>query len=114
MRTGSDDVRAAALEVVGNLAFCAANRAGLLATDGLLPLVVRLVASDEASTKAIVRTAAIRALAILGELTLRALFPCMLGAQTRISSRNMKFWWHRNCQLCVDLSVASFDHAFRS
>ena len=56
----------AALEVVGNLAFCAANRAGLLATDGLLPLVVRLVASDEASTKAIVRTAAIRALAILG------------------------------------------------
>ena len=67
MRTGSDDVRAAALEVVGNLAFCAANRAGLLATDGLLPLVVRLVASDEASTKAIVRTAAIRALAILGE-----------------------------------------------
>jgi len=68
MRTGSDDVRAAALEVVGNLAFCAANRAGLLAADGLLPLVVRLVASDEASTKAIVRTAAIRALAILGEL----------------------------------------------
>ena len=43
------------------------TRAGLLAADGLLPLVVRLVASDEASTKAIVRTAAIRALAILGE-----------------------------------------------
>ncbi len=66
MRTGSDDVRAAALEVVGNLAFCAANRAALLATDGLLPLLARLAASDEASTKAIVRVAAVRALAVLG------------------------------------------------
>ena len=66
MRTGSDDVRAAALEVVGNLAFCAVNRAALLATDGLLPLLARLAASDEAFTKVIVRTAAIRALAILG------------------------------------------------
>ena len=42
MRSGADDVRCGALETLGNLAFCAANRPALLAAPGLRDWMGRL------------------------------------------------------------------------
>jgi hypothetical protein len=42
VRSGADDVRAAALETMGNLAFARPNRAVLLACEGLLDRLARL------------------------------------------------------------------------
>ncbi|KAK9820032.1 hypothetical protein WJX72_005289 [[Myrmecia] bisecta] len=67
IRSGADDVKAAALETLGNLAFCLANRAIFLMTPGLRPLLSRLAQSHPGEFKQRVRITATRALAILGE-----------------------------------------------
>ena len=42
VRSGADDVRCGALETLGNLAFCRANRPTLLAAEGLRDWLARL------------------------------------------------------------------------
>jgi hypothetical protein len=71
MKSGTDDVRAVALEAVGNLAFPRRNRSVILSAPGLKLLLSRLSQSDAGTVKQRVRMAAIRALAILGGSGLR-------------------------------------------
>lgn len=66
VQSGTDDVKAAALEVVGNLAYPLPNREPLLATPGLREWLIRLASPSLAGVKQRVRVAAVRALAILG------------------------------------------------
>lgn len=76
MRSSSGDVLALALELLGNLAFARPNRAALLASEGLKPLLARLASEDTSSDKPVVSISAIRALAILGALCPSPLLWC--------------------------------------
>ena len=67
VRTGNDDLKCAALETVGNLAFCAGNRVKFLDTTAFMKRLLLLAENKAGALKQRVRTAAIRALAILGE-----------------------------------------------
>lgn len=69
-KSGTGDVQALALEVLGNLAFCSAHTSALQTAEPLRPLLVRLASSDGGGSAitARARMAAIRALAILGKL----------------------------------------------
>lgn len=67
-RSGADDVKTAALETIGNLAFARENKVVFLQTPGLLSWLNRLARGQVGgvSQKA-VQITAIRALAVLGE-----------------------------------------------
>ena len=69
IRSGADDVKSKALQTAGNLAFCRENRSLLLQAEGFKEVMVRM-ADQGAVVKHEVRMSAIRALAILGELSL--------------------------------------------
>lgn len=69
IRSGADDVKSKALQTAGNLAFCHQNRSLLLQAEGFKEVMVRM-ADQGAVVKHEVRMSAIRALAILGELSL--------------------------------------------
>ena len=69
IRSGADDVKSKALQTAGNLAFCHENRSLLLQAEGFKEVMVRM-ADQGAVVKHEVRMSAIRALAILGELSL--------------------------------------------
>lgn len=77
MGSGSDDAKAIALEALGNLAFCPANRSALHAASALKQRAVRCALAAPGTVKHIVRAAAIRALAILG-----ACVRCLLGVSS--------------------------------
>ncbi len=67
VRSHADDVKAAALETIGNLAFCKENSRTLRASPGLHDRLCLLSASQPGVIHQSVRMAAIRSLAILGE-----------------------------------------------
>ena len=67
MGGGSDDVKAVALEAIGNMAFCDDNRTTLHAANGIKQRTARLALAAPGTVKHTVIAAAIRALAILGE-----------------------------------------------
>lgn len=67
MGGGSDDVKAVALEAIGNMAFCDDNRTTLHAANGIKQRTARLALAAPGTVKHTVKAAAIRALAILGE-----------------------------------------------
>ena len=71
LKSGAQDVQAGALETVGNLAFCKANRWRILHTPTLMERLAAIAHSSLAATTTLGRHAACRALAILGELVLR-------------------------------------------
>lgn len=52
MRSGADDVKTAALETLGNLAFCRDNRAAVLGAPGLRDWLARL-AQDKVGPSAL-------------------------------------------------------------
>ncbi len=78
MGGGSDDVKAVALEAIGNMAFCTDNRAILYAAHGIKQRTARLALAAEGTVKHTVKAAAIRALAILGMLLLLLLMMMMM------------------------------------
>lgn len=90
IRSGSDDVRAAALEAVGNMAFQRPNRAIFLATEGLRELLTRLAQSDPGTMKQCVRIGAIRALAILGTHRVLAARTASIHLRTILRFRTMQ------------------------
>ncbi|BDA47659.1 probable calcium-independent phospholipase A2-gamma at C-terminar half [Coccomyxa sp. Obi] len=67
VRSGADDVKTAALETLGNLAFCRDNRSVVLAAPGLRDWLARLAQDKVGGVQRRVGVAATRALAILGE-----------------------------------------------
>ncbi|KAK9839624.1 hypothetical protein WJX81_001442 [Elliptochloris bilobata] len=67
VRSGADDVKAAALETMGNLAFARPNRAVFLACEGLRDWLARLAEAQLGVVAPRVRMAATRHLAVLGE-----------------------------------------------
>lgn len=68
IRSGPDDVKCCALETVGNLAFPPDNRSKFLAAPAFHELLCRMAGRGVGLVQQRVCTAAIRALAILGEL----------------------------------------------
>ncbi|EIE23713.1 hypothetical protein COCSUDRAFT_41874 [Coccomyxa subellipsoidea C-169] len=67
VRSGADDVKTAALETLGNLAFCRDNRAAVLGAPGLRDWLARLAQDKVGGVQRRVGVAATRALAILAE-----------------------------------------------
>lgn len=72
VRSHADDVKAAAMDTIGNLAFCRPNRSTLSSMPGLHDRLCLLSASQPGVIHHSVRMAAIRSLAILG-----AALPCL-------------------------------------
>ena len=66
VRSHADDVKAAAMDTIGNLAFCKPNRSTLSGLPGLHDRLCLLSASQPGVIHQSVRMAAIRSLAILG------------------------------------------------
>ena len=67
MKSGAQDVQAGALETIGNLAFCRANRYLIMHTPMLMQRLTQIAHSSMGTTTTLGRHAACRALAILGE-----------------------------------------------
>ena len=68
IRSGADDVKSKALQTAGNLAFCQENRQLILQAEGFKEIMVRM-ADQGGVVKHETRMSAIRALAILGQLS---------------------------------------------
>lgn len=66
IRSAAHDVQAAALETLGNLAFCRPNRATFLHTPHLRERLAQLALGTVGAATSHVRSAAVRALAIMG------------------------------------------------
>lgn len=68
VKSGAQDVQAGALETIGNLAFCRANRYLIMHTPTLMQRLGQIAHSSLGTTTTLGRHAACRALAILGEI----------------------------------------------
>ena len=78
VKSGAQDVQAGALETIGNLAFCRANRYLVLHTATLMQRLRQIAHSSLGTTTTLGRHAACRALAILGE-------PCKLPGESVVT-----------------------------